>query len=503
VIDWQEVFVQTLGKEILAISPTLQIRALLSVIAALLAALAPARLLVAAEDFADRHADLRSAYARQLADLAGWADDQQLLAEAQRTRDWLPAPEAMRLTLACRPAPDEMPVEPPEDLAERWRDRFSKLRRAQADALFDLARAASAGGQASASFHILPEVIRENPHHAKARAILGYEEFAGRWLTPFEIAKARDRQVWHQRFGWLPADRVSRYEAGERFYGGRWMSAEDEQRLGARKGWDIATEHYTVHTTTGLEEGVRLAMRLERLHDAWQQMFAGFSASEALLARRFAGQGASPGMPARHKVVYYGSRDEYVRAIEKDEPNIALTAGYYLAARRTAYFFADGEEDYSTVYHEATHQLFNEVRHAMPRVGADANFWVVEGIACYMESLESSHGWHRLGGENAARLRDAVHRLLVSNYYVPIAELTGYGMERLKHDPNMPMLYSQSSGLTYFLMHGEAGRYRGPLVAYLSAIYQGHDRPDTLAELSGATNSELDAQYRSFIESVK
>ena len=34
-------------------------------------------------------------------------------------------------------------------------------------------------------------------------------------------------------------------------------------------------------------------------------------------------------------------------------------------------------------------------------------------------------------------------------------------------------LYSQSSGLAAFLIDGEQGRYREPLVRYLQAVYAG------------------------------
>ena len=458
-----------------------------------------------AAEMSRRHAELRAEYATKLADLAGWADGQSLADEAKFTRAWLPAPAPNLVMLACRPtACDESP-EPTAALSKPWRERFIKLRHDQAEALFALAREAVEAGRASLAFQLLPEVVRENPGHAKAREILGYEKHDERWLTPFEIQKARDGQVWHKRFGWLPAGHVKRYDGGERFYNGRWLTAEDEQRLRSapRKGWDVVTEHYNIHTTAGLEQGVRLATRLERLYDAWQQMFAAFAATEAQLARRFAGQAASRSVPIRHKVVYFRDRAEYIRALEKDEPQIGISTGFYLADKRTAFFYVDRKQDDSNLYHEATHQLFSEIRRSVRDVGRDANFWIVEGIACYMESLAERGGWHLLGGENAVRLRDAEHRLTVDEFYVPLAELVNYGMDRLKHDPNIPMLYSQASGLTYFLVDAEGGRYREALVAYLAAIYQGRASAGTLAELCGASDAELDAQYRRFIKNLK
>ena len=84
------------------------------------------------------------------------------------------------------------------------------------------------------------------------RAILGYEEFDGA-ADPLPRDCQSSRRARAASTLWLAAGRPSGDEAGERFYNGRWMSAEDERRLAARKGWDILTEHYKIHTTCGLE----------------------------------------------------------------------------------------------------------------------------------------------------------------------------------------------------------------------------------------------------------
>ena len=48
--------------------------------------------------------------------------------------------------------------------------------------------------------------------------------------------------------------------------------------------------------------------------------------------------------------------------------------------------------DERTMYHKATHQLFQESRPVSPEVGHRANFWIIEGIAMYMESLPRKTG---------------------------------------------------------------------------------------------------------------
>ena len=155
------------------------------------------------------------------------------------------------------------------------------------------------------------------------------------------------------------------------------------------------------------------------------------------------------------------------------------------------------------MYHEATHQLFYESRPVVPDVGQKANFWIVEGIAMYMESLRQEDGFYVLGGFGDERMHAAQYRLLQDKFYVPLAEFTAYGRERLQADPRIATLYSQAAGLANFLVYYDGGRYRDALVAYLVAVYTGRDGPDTLAKLTGIDYSTLDKQYREFMEGGK
>jgi hypothetical protein len=117
-----------------------------------------------------------------------------------------------------------------------------------------------------------------------------------------------------------------------------------------------------------------------------------------------------------------------------------------------------------------------------------------------MESLREEDGYYVLGGFEDERIRAAVHRLLVDDFYVPLSELTSYGMQDILLDERIATLYSQAAGLTNFLIHYDGGRYRDALVDYLTAVYSGRDTLNTLAELTSTSYPELDRQYRQFIE---
>lgn len=451
-----------------------------------------------------RH-ELEAKYRSELEALAAWCDERDLGAEAAETRSQLLELDPRKIYLSVlRANSDDGLEQSGERRSAEWRSRFTKLRHAQASARFDLAQKAIRQGRASLAFDLVLAVLHDHPDHEASRRLLGYQRFRGAWHTPFEIRKLRAGQVWHEQFGWLPANHVKRYEAGERFVGGRWMPAEEEARVRSQiaDGWRIETEHYDITTNHSLEAGVALGVELERLHLVWRQLFASYNASAGQLTSLFEGRATQRSSGPRHRVVYFRDSDDYRAALSSILPPDVETTGFYWGDRRTAFFFATEEEDRSTLYHEATHQLFSETRQTVRDIGAQANFWLVEGIACYMESLTRADDYDTVGGADAVRYGDARFRLLESKFYVPLAQFSGAGMRDFQQDQNLPLLYSQAAGLSHFLMHYDEGRYRDALVALLSLMYAGQDRPGSLAELTGKSFAELDQQYREFMDAA-
>lgn len=454
-------------------------------------------------DVAQRRDEALEQFSTQLAALAAECEQQQLTELAQAIRREMPrrAPLTQYVPLLVDRAPVAASdaTAPERESHERW----MQLCRAQADVWFQLARAALDEHRPSLAYELLRLTVRENPEHVEARRILGYQRHEGRWLTPYELIRAKTGQVWHDQFGWLPTDRVARYQQGERFSKGRWLSAADDAREHAtiERGWDISTEHYLIRTNHSLETGVAVARQLERLYTAWQQLFVLWQINEAQLRRAFDGGKLPQASSKQHQVICFRNRDEYNAALAAEHPRINITTGYYDFGKRKAYMFA-GLDNLSNLYHEASHQLFGELRSSQAPVGVSANFWVVEGVACYMESFVERDAAIEFGGPQAVRLNDARIRLVRDDFYVPLAELVQLGMQPLQRDVRIAPLYTQSSGLTYFLLHYDRGRYRDVLVEYLLRIYLGRDKPSTLAELTGVDYATLDRQYAEFIRAL-
>lgn len=426
--------------------------------------------------------------------------DELSLAYAVLTPGWRPAAPATGSLLFI--AADEYTPVGNESV------QFRKPRGEYADALFTLAERAAAAGQLSQAFQWAAEAVRENPDHADARRVLGYEQHGGQWLTPYGVRMAEAGKTWHARFGWVaPAD-VSRYEAGERLVDGRWLSAEADaaRRRDLKNGWQIRTDHFLVTTNDSLEAAAELAARLERLHQVWRQLFAGFYLSEREVRGLFAGQREPRRAVRPLRVYYHRDKSQYVVALERRQPRIAETLGIYFDAQREAHFFAGAEQNVGTLYHEAVHQLFQESRPSARQIGGTANFWVIEGVATYFETLrehaDRQAGLYFTVGEATVGRLPAARERLADGFYLPLAELVQMGKGEVQRHPEIAKLYSQAAGLAAFLMHAEGGRFREPLVGYLTAVYAGRDETETLSAATGCDYSELDAAYRRYVESL-
>jgi hypothetical protein len=465
-----------------------------------------------ADELARAARDLRAKYLGQLDELAAWCDKQGLTAQAKITRQWLGKRNPNKLYVSDLPRKigrPELPADSPEEVVQ-WDQRFWQIRRQQAKALETLARRAVRADRASLAFDLVMAGIHEDPDHEGIRRILGYQKYRGAWHTLYEVKKLTARQVWDEKFGWLPEKAVDRYRQGERWSLKGWISAEEDARLHAdiANGWDVETEHYAIRTNHSLEAGVQLGVKLEQLHRVWRQLFIRYFLSEAQVAELFDRRNRGPPVQLpRLEVVYFRDRDDYVRGLQAafhdlKKEVVSISEGVYVAAVRRAYFFAGKDQDERTMVHEATHQLFHQSRRDVaPDVGFRANFWIVEGIAMYMESLRREEGYLVLGGFDDPRMLAARYRMLHDNFYVPFSEFASYGMDRLQADPRIRTLYSQAAGMTHFLVHDEEGRYRDALVAYLVAVYTGRDNPFVLPQLAHTTFADLDKQYRQFIAS--
>lgn len=423
------------------------------------------------DSFGEQRGQLDRAQAARLAQLAAKCDELRLAEQAQQTRARLVPRDPARQYLFL--PPDADPLQPAADaptIVQQWYQRFRQLRREHAAALFQLARQQLDTGHATRAYQLLHEVLDEDPDHAAARQILGYRQVSGRWRKPEGTVRARRLNVAQPSLG---------FSAGQ--------------------CWLVESEHFTITTNHSQEAGERLAARLELLYDVWQQVFFPCWSTAAALAHRFADKPAAARGGGRHKVVLFRDRQQYLEQLRRLEPKIELSVAFYSEQTKTAYVYGAADTAEANVLHEVTHQLFAEAGRALPPGPAEAHYWIVEGVALYMESLQPWAGCATVGGLDANWLQYARYRALSEQFYVPLAKLVTLGRQAFQQHPKLKELYAQAAGLTAFLMDSPQGRYREALLSYLQAVYQGRPRPDALATLVGGDLARLDAEYHAFL----
>jgi hypothetical protein len=293
------------------------------------------------------------------------------------------------------------------------------------------------------------------------------------------------------------------------------MSATKEATLRAdvKNAWEVLTEHFEIHTNHSLERGVELGVALEDFHRFFMREFAGFFNTPQQMQALFdPGSADVRGEGRRHVVWYFRTRDEYIAALASKQPGIEVTNGLYLPGVPAAYFFDDPDNPdgrQETLYHEVTHQLLSESSRSRIEIAQDANFWIIEGIACYMESFHPDAEGPLVGDPLHTRIHWARVRIVDENFFIPLDRFAAMGMREFQfgHDTvTLQKYYSQASGLAHFYLHYEQGLYREALIAHLSQIYSPNARIRARVQgmdaLTGVSYDELARQYQDYIRGL-
>ncbi|HET6426327.1 MAG TPA: hypothetical protein VFG20_21725 [Planctomycetaceae bacterium] len=394
-----------------------------------------------------------------------------------------------------------------------WQVQLRSHRKEYAKDLYLLSRRAVNNGHPAFAFDLVREIVRHDPDHQQARELLGFVSHEQRWVTPQAKALLRKGHVWSKDFGWIPEKDLLRYQKGERLVDGRWMSREKEAeiRRDFRKAWEVRTDHYLIRTNDSLERGVELGLALEDFHQFFHQTFAAFFASPDQLQQLFNGRAKSGARYAEpYNIHFYRDREEYVSRLEPHFKFIDKTNGLYLPSgpvARTAHFYHDPMGNHeATLFHEATHQLFYESFPQNRPIAEKGHFWIIEGVACYMESFQRRNGELSVGDPQYIRFAGARFNFIDQKYYVPLQQFAQMGMQRFQADEMLAKNYTQASGLVHFFMHYDDGRYRDALIAQLNQLYSDNPRqreyPKELDELTGETFGELDRLYGEYVYDV-
>ena len=376
-------------------------------------------------------------------------------------------------------------------------------RRELATRVYRLAREAVREKRVAEAFRLTHWAAALDPDNESVRRALGFERDGKVWTTPFRRQRAADGDVWDDRFGWLPKSHVARYEAGERFAGGQWVTPESERQLRSRfdSGWAVETEHFRVRTNASLETAVTLASELEDFRTFFVRNYTVLFDSP----RRAASILVSPTgrRSKRHDVHVFATREEYVQTLAPKQRGVEVSRGVYLPEDRVAYFFASEDAELlETLYHEVSHQLLYEADRRGTDVGGRRGYWAVEGFACYLESFESDGVTATATHPRQNRVQHAAELVAEGKAPRSLAEFDALGKRAFLNTPDMDLLvarYAYATGLTHFFLNFEGGRYRDGFLTYLRTLYEPGARVRPLEQVLGVPAGQVDMEYRSYI----
>ena len=454
-------------------------------------------------------------YRQRLTRLAERCESESMPLEAEITRRRLwenPSGAFILPRLSSRPQsalPDDA-----TDAQKRWFDDLRTIQTEESVRLWERAKELARTGDGYGAFDMAACALFADPQNESLRRLFGERLDEGCWRTEYQIARRKAGEIDHPTFGFLPEENIPRYEASERFYRSRWMSADEEARQRSKRNqpWVIETDHYRVSTTVSLEEGVRLGRLLEEFHRFWRLSFVRMTMTEKEAASFVLGRFEPK--EKRHNVRVFRNREEYLAAATRIDPTATVSSGGYLPSAAAIFIYvAENPDDTpleTMLFHEATHQLFAEsaaTRKAAPRsegltAGLKSNYWAMEGIAVYLETFRVESDHCAVGGLQSFRLVRAAERASEPGGLMLLERFTALGKEAFQRDANLPALYTEAAGLTHFLFHADGGKYRAPFFELLLRVYLNRAEPDDLARLCGLSFEELDARLRDYLQNT-
>ncbi|MBM3965956.1 MAG: hypothetical protein FJ308_12970 [Planctomycetes bacterium] len=260
--------------------------------------------------------------------------------------------------------------------------------------------------------------------------------------------------------------------------------------------------NFVINSQAADRQTLEIAEACELTYAIWKQLFYGFWAGDGQAGADFEERSHEP-----YRVVLFRTRESYIKALRAMEPRIGISTGYYSPTHRTSFFYFDGAKSLSTLVHELTHQFFNEATGDVPAFDAnkDPGFWVIEGVALYMESISSrSIGGAKLidvGGWDAPRLQAGRYRRLHDEFWIPTDEFFQAGGERFRNTQELPAWYSQACGLTHSWLD-ESSESRDAFLGYLRGVYRGKGAEGE--SLLGDNDDSIRLRYdRYLLESFK
>jgi hypothetical protein len=248
----------------------------------------------------------------------------------------------------------------------------------------------------------------------------------------------------------------------------------------------IETEHFVILADVDSGVAEEIAIDLERFHAVWTQIFFPLWKDRerwdqnGLPQRRDSSRDLTS---AKMRVVIFRDQDQYASALASEGPAIGRSTGYYSGTARITFLrhqpikqlpTAEAEESRATLYHELTHQLLAEATDSKLKTmpGERSEFWLAEGIACYMESTVLRDGFATVGGWESSRLQFARHRVLATGDTMPLSAIKNWGRRQFQQQSDLARNYALAAAHSHRLIDHQNGDGLNEVLIELARLYQ-------------------------------
>ncbi|WP_145219625.1 hypothetical protein [Planctomycetes bacterium TBK1r] len=261
--------------------------------------------------------------------------------------------------------------------------------------------------------------------------------------------------------------------------------------LGWRSGSyrQVETPHLQLFSHADEATTREVATDMERVYWIWTQLFFPLWEGnhqvalhlrdidpEQSVASSLANNPARLASRRKLRIVLLKDADDYARTLGTSTPGISQSTGLYSDQRQTSFFYPSPSADaVASRRHELVHQLFREATRSrltgeLP--GARADFWLIEGIAGYFESLHVDRARATVGGWDSPRLQFARYRVLGGRDFIPLQELRTAGHAAAQQQSDLARWYANAIAYTHLLLDGDSVAHRRWVYQQLATLYQ-------------------------------
>ena len=322
--------------------------------------------------------------------------------------------------------------------------------------------------------------------------------------------------VWFEPYRkWVTEQDKTKLDAGCENIDGKWLKPEQVADLDKKHStfdspWVFSDDIHEIKTNISYREAIQV---YNHVH-AYTQFFL----------RKFGDEWELKSNDQKLPIIVTAKQDDFKNEIKKrglnpDDQRLNMEAVYYhgdpgpvFATKEPrseggAVFDAPLPEVMNVLQHEITHELcFEFSRFAHGSGGAHANKWAVEGFATYMQSwVRDKKGWHFVCPNPKNHEKgDGLDYWLAECKDDPTYPQQLEGFFAFSNDNFKAKDYNFGAGICYFLLDGQGGKYRKPMIQCLSLIHQNKATKQSMKEcLKDYKLDDVDREYRSFISGIK